>query len=78
MTTGSTIWPFSQKLEKRISCEKCGAVFDTKKARQEHINAAHPFAGKTFHLTCTVCLFGVLLARHDPDRENCDLDLDQI
>ena len=43
-------WPYSERLEKRISCEKCHALFDTKKARREHIQAAHPFAA-----TCSLC-----------------------
>ena len=45
-------WPYSERLEKRISCEKCGALFDTKKARREHIQAAHPFAAT--HI-CSLC-----------------------
>ena len=46
-------WPYSERLEKRISCEKCGALFDTKKARREHIIAAHPFAAS--HFSCSLC-----------------------
>ena len=46
-------WPYSERLEKRISCEKCGALFDTKKARREHIIAAHPFAAT--HFSCSLC-----------------------
>ena len=46
-------WPDSV-LDKRITCEKCGAVFDTKKARREHILAAHPLYHASTH-SCPLC-----------------------
>lgn len=47
-------WPYSERLEKRITCEKCGALFDTKKARKEHIQAAHPLYHAAIH-SCQLC-----------------------
>ena len=43
-------WPETEKKANLISCEKCSALFDTKRARREHILAAHPFMN-----SCPLC-----------------------
>ena len=41
-------------LDKGINCEKCGALFDTKKSRMDHILAAHPLYHASTH-SCHTC-----------------------
>ena len=41
-------------LDKGINCEKCGALFDTKKSRMDHIQAAHPLYHASTH-SCHIC-----------------------
>ena len=50
--TSASSWPENQKLA--YSCEKCRAAFDTKKARREHIQAAHPLMHISSH-SCPLC-----------------------
>ena len=51
--TSISSWSENQtKLE--YSCEKCRAAFDTKKARREHIQAAHPLMYISSH-SCPLC-----------------------
>lgn len=47
-------WPDAEDIAKRIICDKCGAVFDTKRARKEHIMAAHPLYYAS-NYTCPTC-----------------------
>ena len=39
---------------KGLTCEKCGALFDTKKSLKDHIEAAHPLFHASTH-SCQIC-----------------------
>ena len=46
--------PDADCLDKSLACEKCGALFDTKKSRMDHIQAAHPLYHASTH-SCQIC-----------------------